>query len=85
MIAMNELGVDHVVVLEDKDQLCRQLNNLIEEGGHQRFDRRLRRGQRGENTLPDLLLDDALERGHQVGEKARRVVVALIERAQSIL
>src|SRR5215204_3081204 len=77
---MDLIGVDEMVVIENYGQVVREVGELVDKGACQPFNgRRSWRTQRGENTLPDLLLD-SLERGHQVGEKACRVVVCFVER-----
>ena len=68
-----------MVVVEDEIKRARKGVHLVDEGSRQCLDSRgLRRAKRGQNTLPDALIDGP-QRSHQVGEEAHRVIVAFVQ------
>ena len=76
---MDVFGVDKVVVVEDEVELARRCGNLVEEGPRQSFDaRELGRAQRGQDDLPEPLIEGS-QRGDEVGQELDRVIVSSVQ------
>src|SRR5215213_3786269 len=74
------LGIDQIIVVENYGDLSREIGHLIDESTRQRLQPRgLRRPKRGQYTLPEFLIDAPPERGHEIREKAGRVVIPLVQ------
>ena len=77
---VDRFGIDHMVVVEDKDEIVRQGGDLVEQGGQDRCGRQRRRGvEHSHHPRPDLRRD-RLQGSDEVGEEARRVVIPVVQR-----
>ena len=76
---VNRRRFDDVVVVEDEDRLAGELRNLIQQDGQNGLDVFLpRRFQSALHASSDVTFDGS-QRGHQIRQKARQLVVALIQ------
>ena len=72
---VDRFGIDRVVVVEDEDEIVREGGDLVEQGRQDRVGRRWLRGlERTQHPRADLRRD-RLQRGDEIGQEARGVVV----------
>ena len=70
-----------MVVVEDKDNLIGDSDNLVDQSSQDGLDRRRLGGlKRAQNALSKARFNDPLKRGDQIAQKAGRVIVALVQR-----
>ena len=77
---IDRLGIDRVIIIKDEQKVLRDGGNFVEQGGQNGFDlQRLGGLERSQQPLANSRLD-RLQRGDQVRDEPRRIVIPLIQR-----
>ena len=77
---VNRFGIDHMIVVQDKDEIVRDGGDFIEQGCQNRFDWRWLRGLEHANTPSPILRRNRLQSRDEVSQKACGVVIPFVQR-----
>ena len=76
---VDQFGVDHVVVVQDEDEITWEGGNFIEQGRQNRFDGWRLRGLEHTQHPCSNIWRNRLQRRDEVSQKPRRVVIPFIQ------
>ena len=77
---VNRFGINHMVVIQDKDEIVRDGGDFIEQGCQNRFGRRWLRGlEHTQHPSPNIRLN-RLQSSDEVRQKAGGVVIPFVQR-----
>jgi hypothetical protein len=77
---VNRSGIDNMVVVEDEHNIVREGGELVDQRRQDRFGRRWLRGLKHTQQAPADSRRDRLQRGDEVRQKAREVVIPFVQR-----
>ena len=77
---VNRSGIDHVVVVEDEDEIVRDGGDFIEQGRQDRFGRRWLRGLEHTQHPFSNIRRNRLQSSDEVSQKACGVVIPFVQR-----